>query len=108
MLDQLKQVLINLSRNSLDAMESGGVLTFTLKKIAGDIAQIQIKDTGMGIAPEIVEQIFDPYFSTKDGGTGLGLSICKRIIEEHKGDIYVENNADNGCTFYINLPKINI
>ena len=105
-LDQLKQVLINLTRNSLEAMKTGGSLSFKLCKLPGEIIQIQIKDTGTGISPEIVAKIFDPYFSTKEGGTGLGLAICKRIIEEHKGEIYVKNNPDNGCTFYINLPKV--
>lgn len=104
--DQFKQVLLNLARNGMEAMQRGGNLTFVLKIITGNIAQIQIQDTGTGIQADILEQVFEPYFTTKKEGTGLGLAICKRIVQEHNGDIYVKNNTDRGCTFYINLPVI--
>ncbi len=104
--DQFKQVLLNLSRNSMDAMENAGVLTYHLSTINNEIAKIQIRDTGTGISPEIINSIFDPYFTTKEKGTGLGLAICKRIIQGHSGEIYVENNSNGGCTFCIHLPLV--
>ncbi|MCK4259167.1 MAG: hypothetical protein KAX49_09320 [Halanaerobiales bacterium] len=102
--DQFKQVLINLSRNSMDAMENGGILTYSLCKASDEIAEIQIRDTGTGIKPEIIDSIFEPYFTTKEKGTGLGLAISKRIIQGHSGEITVENNADGGCKFHIIFP----
>lgn len=104
--DQFKQVLLNLARNGIEAMQKDGSLTFVLKVLPGNIAQIQISDTGTGITPDVMEHVFDAYFTTKKEGTGLGLAICKRIVQEHNGDIFVKNNADSGCTFYINLPII--
>jgi signal transduction histidine kinase len=65
---------------------------------------ISISDTGKGIEEGLIDQIFNPFFTTKPKGTGLGLSITKRLIEQHNGVLTVENNPGGGATFIINLP----
>ncbi len=111
---QLKQVLLNLLLNAMDAMaDNAGTLTVRthrLSKPGGLVwAQIEVKDTGQGITPENLEHIFDPFFTTKHEsgeheGTGLGLTIAHQIIQEHHGDIHVESTLGVGTTFYIGLP----
>lgn len=111
--DQMQQVLVNLLLNANDAMaEKGGTLTVRTEKIhqngrAGmpEGVQIQVSDTGCGIAREHLEKIFEPFFSTKgQKGNGLGLAITWGIIEKHNGKISVESEAGKGTTFKIVLP----
>ncbi len=100
--DQMKQALLNLLKNSLEAMEKGSV---ELKgEINGDIYQITITDTGTGIDPAIKDKIFDIYFTTKDSGTGMGLPIVYRIIQAHGGKIRLEDNPQGGTIVQIRLP----
>lgn len=106
--EQLKQLLFHISRNAREAMEGVGQLTFRLKLISGQVAQIQIADTGTGIDPAILDQVFEPCFTTKPGGSGLGLAVCRRIVQDHQGEIFVENNKEKGCTLYINLPVVEV
>ena len=111
---QIKQVLLNLLLNAMDAVaDKGGALkvrTHRLSKPGGRIwTQIEVEDTGQGISPENLEHIFDPFFTTKHEsgeheGTGLGLTIAHQIIQEHHGDIHVESALGVGTTFYISLP----
>ena len=117
---QLQQVLINLCVNARDAMPGGGVLTVELdfKEVdaifAGSVAGakvgrymiINVRDTGMGIAPEIIDHIFDPFFTTKtpDKGTGLGLSTVVGIVKGHEGFIQVYSQPGKGANFAIYLP----
>lgn len=113
---QLKQVLLNLLFNAVEAMlPAGGVLTVRTRKIASDRSQdwvqVEIQDTGKGIAPEDVEHIFDPFFTTKHlsqehEGTGLGLAIAHQIIQEHQGKIEVQSMKGKGTTFFVNLPSL--
>ena len=100
---QLKQVILNLCVNALDAMPQGGTLTVSCRLDRQD-ACIQITDTGTGIAPEHLPHLFDPFFSTKDAGMGLGLSVVKQIVEQHLGTIQVESHVGQGSTFDIRLP----
>ncbi|HSE40155.1 MAG TPA: protoglobin domain-containing protein [Acidobacteriota bacterium] len=106
--DQLQQVFINLLMNAIHAIEENGKITIrgSSRKIDGRLfTEIQVKDTGPGIAPEIIEKIFDPFFSTKkDTGTGLGLSIAKDIVKRHGGEIWVESNPSEGTTFFVRIP----
>jgi two-component system, sporulation sensor kinase E len=103
--NRLKQVLINLARNAMEAMsETGGVLTLSLE-ICDDHICITVKDSGPGIPEDAVSQIFQPFYTTKQTGTGLGLYISKQIIEEHNGTIEVESATGVGTAFHIRLPK---
>jgi len=110
---QIKQVLLNLLLNAMEAMSGGGQLTVRthrLTKATGDPwVQIEVADTGSGIAAPDLEHIFDPFYTTKHEsgereGTGLGLSIVHQIVQEHRGYIEVESAVGRGTTFYVNLP----
>ena len=103
----LQQVLLNLFLNSIQAMPNGGELKVVIRlSKAKNEGVIDVKDTGVGIAPEQLDKIFDPFYTTKkDGeGTGLGLSVSYSIIEKHGGRIEVQSKPDAGTTFSIFLP----
>ncbi|MGD2029471.1 MAG: ATP-binding protein [Desulfobacterales bacterium] len=106
--EQLKEVLVNLMINACEAMEQGGSIVIqeeeALLPLLGRVAVIRLKDNGPGIPESIHDQIFQPFFSTKEEGTGLGLSIAFRIIEEHQGRLDVQSNEGQGSTFIITLP----
>jgi PAS domain S-box-containing protein len=103
---QLQQVILNIIRNALDAMEPGGELRIVSQSENGTI-QIRFQDNGKGIPPENLQRIFNPFFTTKPpgSGTGLGLSICYRIMDKLKGSIEVDSKVGRGSTFIINVPK---
>lgn len=101
--EQLRQVLLNLLINAIQASPSGGDVVLTARH-AGSRVLIQVKDGGSGIPPEIREKIFDPFFTTKESGTGLGLSVAHQIIEQHGGILTAEANPDKGMTFSVALP----
>jgi signal transduction histidine kinase len=101
--EYLRQSLLNLILNSLQAMPEGGTLTLAANKSNGNIL-ISVTDTGTGIAPEHRSRIFEPYFTTKATGSGLGLAIARRIIEAHGGTISVFSEAGQGCRFQISFP----
>src|SRR5581483_7705543 len=103
----LKQVLLNLAMNSLRFMPGGGRLTIAgeiQSQSAGWVACISITDTGPGIAPEHLERLFQPGFTTTPGSAGLGLAVCKTIVEAHQGRISVAAGWPTGTTFTIELP----
>ncbi len=100
---QVRQVLLNLFKNALEAMPGGGRLTVTVVPQGGSL-RLQIRDSGAGISPEHQKMLFTPFFSTKAGGTGLGLTICRQIIEQHRGEIWVESEVNRGTTCQIRLP----
>ena len=103
--DGIQQVLLNLFINSLDAMETGGILTVSIHMDAAyEFVLIQIDDTGSGIHITHQQQIFDPYFTTKSGGTGLGLAIVHNIIEAHGGKIDVLSHPGQGTRIDLWLP----
>jgi two-component system, NtrC family, sensor kinase len=103
--DQLSEVFMNLIANARDAMESGGALEIHAAAEADNRVRVQVTDSGPGIAPEIMQHLFEPFHTTKgDHGTGLGLAICYRIVEEHGGEIQVESQPGQGTTFTIHLP----
>ena len=101
--DQLRQVLLNLLLNAVDAMPGGG--TLTVRTLAGPkVALVEIQDTGVGIPEEIRAHLFEPFFTTKPTGTGLGLSISAHIVTQHSGQIEVESQLGAGSTFRVALP----
>jgi signal transduction histidine kinase len=100
--DQLEQVLMNLILNAR-AMTKGGRLLIE-GRVEDNYVVIRFKDTGYGIAPDLIDNIFEPFVSTKEDGTGLGLFISYGIIQNHRGRIEVESQVDVGSTFSIHLP----
>lgn len=102
--EQLKTCFSNLMINAIQAMPAGGELDVGLFPDQ-DRLEIEITDTGTGILPESLEQIFEPYYSTKETGIGLGLPLTKKIIEEHGGQIRVESEVGLGTTFIVTLPR---
>ncbi len=100
---QLRQALLNLFINALQAMPDGGDLNVSVTSTDREI-EIVLQDTGCGVAPENLPRLFDPYFTTKVRGFGLGLSIVDRIVQEHGGGIVVASQQGKGTTFTIKLP----
>ncbi|MBI5722378.1 MAG: two-component sensor histidine kinase [Planctomycetes bacterium] len=101
--DLIKQALLNLLINAVQAMEQGGELLIRVSAAAGR-AILEVIDTGPGIEPESLERIFQVYYSTTKGGSGLGLPTTRRIIHEHDGGIRVESERGKGTRFIIDLP----
>jgi signal transduction histidine kinase len=101
--EYLRQTLLNLILNGLQAMPDGGTLTLEAYTSNGNLL-INVADTGAGIPQENLSRIFEPYFTTKAKGSGLGLAIARRIVEAHGGTIAVSSQAGEGCLFRISLP----
>ena len=103
----LRQAIINIIVNSKHAMlKDGGVLSISTSK-EENMVVVLISDSGDGIPHEILNKIFEPYFTTKDSGTGLGLTMTYKVIKEHGGDIHVYSDLGNGASFKISLPIVN-
>jgi signal transduction histidine kinase len=103
---QLQQVFMNLLLNAIEAMGTNGVLTVSTEITDGKQLQIQIRDTGAGVARENLGRLFEPFFTTKKNGTGLGLAISKRIALEHQGEIHLQSAVNQGSTFTLSLPVL--
>jgi len=105
--DQFKQVLINLLKNAYQAMPEGGDLNVFLRSLNGEPPklEIEIRDTGEGMAQDVQDKLFTPYFTTKTTGTGLGLAICKQIVERHGGHIFVKSQEGQGTSVFIQMPQ---
>ena len=115
---QMQQVAINLVINARDAMPSGGTMTLTLRTatpetslVAGlpidqPFVQLSVSDTGRGVPPEMLEQIFEPLFTTKRSGTGLGLAVARQVITQHGGFIFAENAPTGGTIFHVLLLRV--
>lgn len=101
--ESLKQVFINLIRNAIDANTNKGSITF-INTISNDTLRITVKDTGSGFHQETFDQLFTPFFTTKDGAAGLGLVISKKIILDHDGTIEINERAKQGAEIIITLP----
>lgn len=102
--NQLKKVFINIIKNAIEVMPSGGYITIEIKKIEEDKLLISINDEGEGISPEKLKRIGEPFYTTKEKGTGLGLMVSYQIIDDHKGQIEIESEKGKGTTFHIELP----
>jgi signal transduction histidine kinase len=114
---QLEQAILNLLFNAIDAMPNGGQLVLRTELVVAtehiskiepgrreEQLQIEIKDSGTGVAPEVLERLFTPFLTTKPSGTGLGLTITRRIVTAHHGRILVESKTNSGTSFKILLP----
>ncbi len=101
--DQMRQVLINMITNAVQAMPEGGKLAIVARQKDSSI-EVEIVDTGCGIPEEAMGKLFEPLYTTKAKGIGLGLAVCKSIIERHDGHIEVESNMGKGTSFTIRLP----
>jgi two-component system NtrC family sensor kinase len=106
-MNQLQQVLLNLSLNACTAMPGGGKLTIRTTAV-DERVMLKVSDTGCGIKPELLDRIFEPFFTTQDvgKGTGLGLSVTHGIIEQHGGELEVQSREGEGSTFTIYLPAL--
>ena len=100
---QIEQVFLNLINNAVDAMPDGGDLRISTDLRDGHV-EFSFSDTGVGIHPEVLAQLFTPLFTTKVKGMGLGLSIVKRLVEAHHGEITVSSTVGEGSSFTIHLP----
>jgi len=108
--EQLRRALLNLTRNAVDAMPEGGVLTLRLScppalGPEAPMLRVSVADTGTGIAPEIRDMLFEPFETTKAHGTGLGLAVVRKVVELHGGRVSVESRLGSGSTFHIDLPS---
>jgi PAS domain S-box-containing protein len=104
---QLQQVLINLLLNAFDALNgdpvSGRLVTVTTTREAPKFIRVTVRDSGVGIPPDQLDSIFEPFYTTKSEGMGMGLSVTRSIIESHQGRIWAENNPDRGASFHFTL-----
>ena len=102
---QLQQVLMNLMLNGMEAMseQGGGELKISTRREVGDV-MVSVSDTGPGISPDKMEEIFNAFFTTKAGGTGMGLAISSTIMESHGGRLWPTVNPGRGATFHFTLP----
>lgn len=101
--DLIEQVLINLIKNAIEALEGGGEIRINLIKSLNEVS-IEIADNGSGIPHDILENIFVPFYTTKKEGSGIGLSLSRQIIRKHHGDIQVSTEINKGTTFTVSLP----
>ena len=100
---KLKQVVLNIVVNALEAMREGGTLTVRARS-EGERVALEIADTGPGIDPQSLDSVFDPFFTTKEAGTGLGLSIMRKIVDQHAGDVRITSEPGRGTTVRVVLP----
>ena len=98
----LRQALLNFAKNGIEAMEEGGTLTIATKQKPDGIL-VEFRDTGTGIPPDILDKIFQPFYSTKAKGSGLGLAISQKIIEAHRGKITIDSEPGKGTQVRISL-----
>lgn len=103
--EQVKQVVLNLVMNAIQAIPEGGNVEVNLLRDPTRVV-IEVKDEGVGIMPEHLDNIFDPFFTTKDTGSGLGLSVAHQIVTQHGGVLTAKNNTGKGATFSLSLPLI--
>jgi two-component system, LuxR family, sensor kinase FixL len=105
---QVQQVLVNLIRNAMDAMQEAArrELTLTVIPVAGDMVQLSVADTGPGLSKEVSARLFQPFVTTKPHGMGVGLSISRTIVEAHGGALWAEPNEGGGAVFRFTLPSV--
>jgi signal transduction histidine kinase len=104
---QIQQVALNLMINAMEAMteQPAGERVLRVKATRADgKAQVSIRDTGIGIASDMLDRVFEGFYTTKPQGLGIGLDVCRSIIETHRGAIWAEPNPDRGATFHFTLP----
>jgi len=104
--NELKQVFLNIIKNAIEAMPYGGDVTITIKEAKSGKLHIEIKDQGIGIPPDAINKIGEPFFTTKEKGTGLGLIVTQRIIQLHHGCFHISSNGIQGTTVDVYLPNL--
>jgi signal transduction histidine kinase len=102
--EKLKQVVLNLVMNALEAMKGGGTLRVGVA-CNGDAVRLVVEDSGTGIEPATLAHVFDPFFTTKEAGTGLGLSIVRKIVDQHGGEVRIESTRGTGTRVAVILPR---
>jgi signal transduction histidine kinase len=105
--DKIRQALVNLFINALEAQPHGGALSIRARK-EHDRVELRIADAGPGVPPELKDKIFSPFFTTKEKGTGLGLALCKKALESHGGTVQVgepEDGEPSGTVFVLLFPR---
>jgi len=105
-IEQIKQVLLNLVNNALQALSTGGLVKISTFLAGDGRVCLSVEDNGTGMPSDVMDKIFKPFFSTKENGTGLGLAISKRIMEDHHGEIIVKSKEGVGSTFLLCLPPM--
>lgn len=105
-MNQLKQVFVNVIKNAIEAMSSGGHIYVHAQILDENYISVQVRDEGCGIPKERLSKLGEPFYTTKEKGTGLGLMVSYKIIEEHKGDMYVTSEMNQGTTVEIRLPYV--
>lgn len=103
---QLKQVFLNLFKNAIEAMPNGGKIELKVKLIEAGTISVQLIDQGIGISPERLPTLGEPFYTTKEKGTGLGLMTCYKIIESHKGGMTIQSEVNKGTTIQLTLPTM--
>ncbi|MCL2641216.1 MAG: ATP-binding protein, partial [Phycisphaerales bacterium] len=105
--DELRQVILNLATNAHEAMPRGGTLAVSTvaEDVSSESVTILLRDSGVGIPPELHERIFEPFFSTKHNGSGLGLALVRRVVSGAGGTVFCESVVGEGTTFRIVLPR---
>lgn len=101
---QLEECFLNIIKNACEAMAGGGTLTLRSRYAGGGVIEIEIEDTGSGIAPDDLDRVFEPFYTTKEGGTGLGLAIARNVVTTYDGDITVRSEPGKGTAFRLTLP----
>lgn len=102
--EQMKQVILNLAINAVQAMDGPGEVVLAARSSDSSVI-ISVRDQGVGTGDENLDKLFDPFFTTKEGGTGLGLSVVHQIVTQHGGTVNAERNPDRGMTFSIAIPQ---
>jgi CheY-like chemotaxis protein len=101
---EIRELLLNLLFNAIDAMPNGGRIVIAARQVDGD-AEVAVTDEGIGMAPDVLDRVFEPFFSTKgDQGYGLGLAVCRSIVERHGGKLSARSTVGKGSTFTLRLP----
>ena len=105
---QIQLVLFNLVRNTMEALERSPRREIGIKTLRSKdgVVEVQVRDTGPGVDPRLVDQVFTEYFSTKEHGMGVGLSICQSIVDAHGGRLWATNTSGGGATFHFTLPIV--
>jgi signal transduction histidine kinase len=102
--EKLRQVMLNLALNAIQAISGTGKIQISARRAPG-LLILGVEDSGAGIPNETINEIFNPFFTTKENGTGLGLAIVRKIVELHGGNLFVESNPGFGSRFDIHLPQ---
>lgn len=102
--NRLKQVVLNLIKNAIESMYNGGTVLVEMRVNSSSLIELSITDEGSGMTSETIENLFQPFYTTKTTGTGLGLPFVKKVIEEHDGEIVVESELNKGTRFSVQLP----